>query len=468
MTTPLPGDLSHECRRSDGKLVAMTAALALLACVALQIWRPYFFLTDDNVVQYLPPMVEMARNFHEEKSIFLSAFLFGGNYDWSNDASCFAYLSPLLPLLSPLARSRYYFALVDVITTMEFVVVAAAFAAAALWLRRRYELRLGDWALAAVSLSYAFAPLNLIQGASWIGFVNAQAAWPLVFVALQFSSERRAIATLAAAFAFALFGGNLHPFVFLLLGSAGWAGYFSWQQRSARPLLCLATALALVGIMAVLIVGPGLGEIAAAGRVRAFNAATSSMLNVPLPALAASFLLGPIAGSFGGPEVSLSGGGSLEGCHRLLGRELVRNRHGYRRWLAKAVNEARPDRCDGDRSFHLSSRVARGCHRRHACLSLDALAVSRDRRPRFLHSSLVRLELQRPAKKRPPIRVHGGLRPPAFPSGCKSTHFESDGTKSTTPHLGSRRRILANRASHLGNQAQHRLHGSASAPRGYR
>ncbi len=302
MTNTLPGDNSRGWRRPDGKVVARSAVLALLACVALQIWRPYFFLTDDNVVQWLPPMVEMARNLHEGKPVFVSASLFGGNYDWSGDATIFPFLNPLLPLLSPLARTSFYFALIDVITTIEFMAIAASFAAATLWLRRRHEIPIGDWAVVAVSLSYAFAPLHLIYGASWTGFINAQAAWPLIFVALQFSSVRNSIGVLSAAFAFALFGGNLHPFGFLILGSVAWALYFSWQQKSARPLVCLAASLGVVGIAAGAIVGPLLGEISGTGQVRAFSTAISSALNVTPLGLTASFLLGPLAGSTGGPE----------------------------------------------------------------------------------------------------------------------------------------------------------------------
>ena len=153
MTNPSPSEPSGESRRSVGKVIAMSATLALLACVALQIWRPYFFLTDDNVVQWLPPMVEMARNLHAGKPVFVSASLFGGNYDWSSDATIFPFLNPLLPLLSPLARTPFYFALIDIITTLEFMVIAVAFAAAVLWLRRRQEIPIGDWAVVAVSLS---------------------------------------------------------------------------------------------------------------------------------------------------------------------------------------------------------------------------------------------------------------------------------------------------------------------------
>ena len=201
-----------------------------------------------------------------------------------------------------MARTPFYFALIDIITTVEFMAIAAAFAAAALWLRQRHEIPIADWAVVAVSLSYAFAPLHLIYAASWTGFINAQAAWPLVFVALQFSSARSSVAVLSAAFAFALFGGNLHPFGFLVLGGGAWAGYFSWQQKSARPLLCLAASLSLVGLVAGLIVGPVLREIAGTGQVRAFSASISSALNVSPLRLAASFLAGPLAGSLGGPE----------------------------------------------------------------------------------------------------------------------------------------------------------------------
>ncbi len=80
MIHPNSSEAGQAPQRSGGKVVAMAAALALLACVALQIWRPYFFLTDDNVVQWLPPMVEMSRNLHAEgKPVFVSASVFGGN-----------------------------------------------------------------------------------------------------------------------------------------------------------------------------------------------------------------------------------------------------------------------------------------------------------------------------------------------------------------------------------------------------
>jgi hypothetical protein len=267
----------------------------------VQIWRPCFFLTDDNVVQWLPPMVEMSRHLHEGKPVFVSATLFGGNYDWSSDATIFPFLTPLLPLLSPLARSSVYFILIDVITSIEFMAISASFAAAALWLRRRHSIPIGNWAVVAVSLSYAFAPLHMLYAASWTGFVNAQAAWPLVFVALQFSSARSAIAVLFSAFGFALFGGNLHPFGFLLLGSIALAIYFVVERKTFQPLLCLGGALVLVAAVAYAAIGNGLREIAVTGQVRSFDAATSSALNVPPLALLTSFLFGPFAGSAGGP-----------------------------------------------------------------------------------------------------------------------------------------------------------------------
>ena len=289
-------------RRSNGRILVMTAALALLVCAAFQIWRPYFFLTDDNLLQWMPPMVEIARNLLAGKPAFVSASLFGGGYDWSNDATIFPFISPLLPLLSPLARTTYYFALVDIIATFELIVIAGSFTGAALWLRRRHELPIGDWPIIATALSYTFAPIHLIYATSWLGFVNAQAAWPLVFAALQFPSHRRSIAVMFGAFAFSLFGGNLHPFGYLLVGSGALSLYFSWKLRSWRPMLCLATSLMLVAVVAVLLLGPGVAEIATTGSIRKFSAVRASLLNVPPLALVASFLAGPLAGRFGGPD----------------------------------------------------------------------------------------------------------------------------------------------------------------------
>ena len=282
--------------RSISRVMLMTGALALVICAAFEAWRPAFFFTNDNVTQWMPPMVEMARNLQTGKPAFVSEHLFGGNYDWSTDATIFPLISPILPLLSPLAQTPVYFVLVDAITIFEFVVIAVSFAAAAAWLRRRHHLPLGDRVIVGASLSYAFAPLSLLFGTSWMGFINAQAAWPLVFVALQFRSAPRSIGLMLAAFVFAVFGGNLHPFSFLALGSLGWAICFSWRDRSPRPLLCLLAAMLLLLGLIYLVLGPGLSTIASTGQIRHFTAAKSSLVNfAPLP-LAGSFFLGPFAG----------------------------------------------------------------------------------------------------------------------------------------------------------------------------
>ncbi len=290
-----------------GRVIAMASALSLLVCTAFQAWRPFFFLTHDNVTQWLPPMVEIARHLQADRPAFVSESLFGGNYDWSTDATIFPLISPLLPLLSPLARTAYYFALVDIITTFEFVVIAIAFAASATWLRRRHDLPISDGIIVATTLSYAFAPLFLLYGTSWMGFINVQAAWPLVFVALQFRSALGAIGLIFGAFVFCVFGGNLHPFFFLICGSMGWAAYFYWRNRSIRPLLCLVTSLMLLSLLIYLVIGPGLETIGSSGRIRSFSATKSTLFNVPPLSLAASIFLGPFSESLFSPWVMFGG-----------------------------------------------------------------------------------------------------------------------------------------------------------------
>ncbi len=253
-------------------------------------------------------MVEMARRIQSGQKAFVSESLFGGDYDWTTDATVFPLISPLLPLLSPLARTPVYFVLVDAITIFEFVVIAVSFAGAAAWLRGRYLLPISDRLIVGASLSYAFAPLPLLFGTSWMGFVNPQAAWPLVFVALQLRSARNAIALTLVAFLFCVFGGSLHPFSYLGVGSLAWAAYFSWRDRSPRPLVCLTVAILLTVLVVYLILGSGAESIASGGRLRSFSAEKSSMLNVgPIP-LIESFFLGPFAGPLGGPA-SLFGAG---------------------------------------------------------------------------------------------------------------------------------------------------------------
>src|SRR5215468_12383618 len=93
------------CQRSIPRIVLMSGALALLICAACEAWRPAFFFASDNVTQWMPPMVEMSRNMHSGHPVFVSRYLFGGDYDWTRDATIFPLISPLLPILSPLART---------------------------------------------------------------------------------------------------------------------------------------------------------------------------------------------------------------------------------------------------------------------------------------------------------------------------------------------------------------------------
>ena len=59
-------------------------ASALIFAV-LEFWRPYFFLTDDNIDGGLPFLTEVGNHLLHGRSPFYSEHLFGGHYDYLRD-----------------------------------------------------------------------------------------------------------------------------------------------------------------------------------------------------------------------------------------------------------------------------------------------------------------------------------------------------------------------------------------------
>src|SRR5262249_43912853 len=151
------------------------------------------------------PMVEMGRHLMAGEPVFISNYLFGGGYDWRTDASVFPIISPILPLVAPMTTTGWYFGIVDVVASFELMVIAASFAGCAAWLRQKHALSLSDSHILVASMSYAFSPVVLLFGSSWMGFINVLAAWPAVLVALQLAGFWRSTALLSCAFAFSLF-----------------------------------------------------------------------------------------------------------------------------------------------------------------------------------------------------------------------------------------------------------------------
>jgi hypothetical protein len=87
--------------RETGRLLLLRNNLLASALIflGLEFWRPYFFLTDDNLDGGLPFFTEVGRHLLAERSPFYSDYLFGGHYNLLRDTGFFEW-HPLYLLVS--------------------------------------------------------------------------------------------------------------------------------------------------------------------------------------------------------------------------------------------------------------------------------------------------------------------------------------------------------------------------------
>lgn len=272
----------------------LTLLLATLASIALQLWRPLYHLTDDNLDGFLPVFVEFSRRLWSGQNPFVSEALFGGGYNFLFDGGM-GLLSPLLLLATPIGCTRWYYLAPDVIASLNLITIALAFCWAGVQLRQRLGLKITNGTLVFLSISYAFSAFNLVVNASWIGFINPQAAMPVIFAALYEPSRRRSILLITGATLFGFIGSHMHPFLYMN-GFVGLLALFvARQQRSWKPLLALFAGVALAGLMVSPLLVPAMMGFSSSQRQAALAVGDATASRLPFVQLAASALLGPIA-----------------------------------------------------------------------------------------------------------------------------------------------------------------------------
>ena len=284
--------------RSTRQLLCIVALLSLAATMLLQIWRPFFYLTDDNLSGYLPAVVEISRKLWAGQWPFINDHVYGGNYNLLSDPSCFGLLSPWLLLFSWVALTPYYYALAEIISLCNSIAIACSFGWAALWFRREFKLPAPDWLIVTLSLSYAFTPYNMIVGSSWIGFLNGQASFPLILVGFYHRSHIRGILLQTVALLYGLWGGHAHTFLVLCVFSGLVAVVVSILRRDAKPAGRLMVAAVLFTLISLPLLIPNLGGFQASPRAAGVSIADASKSRIPALPLAISYVLGPGAAAF--------------------------------------------------------------------------------------------------------------------------------------------------------------------------
>jgi hypothetical protein len=228
-------------------------ASALIFAV-LEFWRPYFFLTDDNLDGGFPFFMEVGQNLLSGRSPFISNHLFGGGYDLLRDPCFFAW-HPIYLVVSLLAGTPFHNAIIDVDAFALLMLSTAGFVTLAHYLRREMALTISDGWIMFYALSFTYTMIALATGASWLTFLGNQSALPWLVLGILQKTERRGVGIVALFSLHQILGGHLSPTVSSSIFLSFFALGMSISRRSWLPLAnwLFGYALALVVIYPLVI-----------------------------------------------------------------------------------------------------------------------------------------------------------------------------------------------------------------------
>jgi hypothetical protein len=287
---PEPGE---GINKQTSRLVLLRNNLLASALIfaALEWWRPYFFLTDDNLDGGLPFFMEVGKHLLSGRSPFISDHLFGGGYDLLRDPDYFAW-HPLYLAVSLLAGTPFHCAMIDVAAFALLMLATAGFVTLAHYLRREMALTISDGWIMFYALSFTYTMIALATGASWLTFLGNQSALPWLVLGILQKTWRRGVGLVALFSLHQMLGGHLSPTVsssiFLSLFALG----MSLSRRSWLPLAnwLIGYAVALVVILPLLI--PMLEGFFASMRSQGVTLEDMQANNIPVLQFPTSLFLG--------------------------------------------------------------------------------------------------------------------------------------------------------------------------------
>jgi hypothetical protein len=272
-------------------LLRTNLLISALIFAGLECWRPYFFLTDDNLDGGLPFFIEMGHHLLSGRSPFVSDHLFGGGYDLLRDPTYFAW-HPLYLLVSLLAGTPFRNAIIDVNAFVFFMLATAGFVTLADYLRREMSLKLSDAWLTFYSLSFTYTMMAIATGASWLDFMGNYCALPWLVLGILQKNGRWGMGLVAGFSLHQFLGGHFAPTVsntiFLSLFALG----MSISRRSWIPLgnWVIGYSAALVTVLPLLI--PVMGGFFASARAQGVTLQDMQANNIPAAEFPVSMFLG--------------------------------------------------------------------------------------------------------------------------------------------------------------------------------
>ena len=265
--------------------------VSALIFAVLEFWRPWFFLTDDNIGFSLPFFTEMGHHLLAGQSPFYSEHLFGGHYDCLRDPTFFLW-HPLYLATSLLAGTPFHNSIIDVDAFVLLMITTAGFVTLASYLRRDGPLKISDGWTMFCALSFTYSIFVLVTGASWLNFLGNQSALPWLALGILQKTWRRGIAFVALAALHHVLSGHLSPTVSSNLILSLFALGLAITRRSFIPLgsWLIGNALAVVIISPLLI--PALEGFSNSVRSQGTTLDEMEAFKIPLSQFPTSLLFG--------------------------------------------------------------------------------------------------------------------------------------------------------------------------------
>lgn len=212
-------------------LLVSALIFALLEC-----WRPYFFLTDDNLDGYFPFFTELGQRLLAGRSPFVTDHLFGGGYNWLRDPAGLSW-HPVYLLSSLLAGTPFHNAIIDVEAFAFYLLGTAGFVTLAHHLRREMGLTVSDGWIMFYTLSYTYTMIALATGASWVAFLGNISALPWLALGILQTRWGVGLGIVMLFTLHELLGGHLAPTVSNSIFMSMFALGMSISRRSWIPLV---------------------------------------------------------------------------------------------------------------------------------------------------------------------------------------------------------------------------------------
>lgn len=253
--------------------------------VLLQIWRPYFFLTDDNMSSVLPGFADLGNTLRHGKIPRTTEGLYAGSYNLWRDPGSLTLLFPIHIAGMLLATTPFRLAAIDAISLFNLLVGAIAMQACVCAFGRRFDRVVPEWVAGFLAVSYVTSVYSLAIGSSWFSFLGNQAAIPII--ALGFVATRRGsgFALVTAGMLYSLIGGHLAPFFFSALFLGIFSVCLSAVETKWEPIWRYLGG----SILAIVVVSPALISLLSgflgSSRNEGITPAAIIQNNLPFPAL---------------------------------------------------------------------------------------------------------------------------------------------------------------------------------------